>query len=170
MVVVLLVAVLVALCVYWPDGVRTQAIASFLQVIAALALVLLTAMYVEATNQLVKAQNRPPEIRVRSYTMHVQGSGMLYQFLVAIANPSTRATSVSALDAEIEGTKAAVVCFAFGSRSCAPSVTIPAGGLEEVTCDASFHEVPLGPGDKGTAVIKFNDIFHGDLPPVHYMI
>lgn len=164
-------------CYFWgstEDEHRT-AFFALLQFIAAFALILLTYFYVAATQQYVetaRAQladlNKPPKITVVADRLKWANSPA--QFFVEIANPSVRATSVAVKSVQVGHQSAQNVCFVQDQRECS-RVTIPARDLIGVGIKMTFQVSPVEIAVlHETAILEFEDVFHGKLPPVQVQL
>jgi hypothetical protein len=87
-------------------------------------------------------------------------------FELLIANPSVRASSVAIKSVRIGQNQAADACFA----DMQPRMTIPARDLVKTTVAATFDSIPKALHDRKEAVLVFEEIFHGTLPPVHFKV
>lgn len=165
---------------FWPSS-RDQRIASFfslLQFVAAFALVLLTfiyvratQIYVEATHEQLKDQNREPQITVLR-RWYPQIRPFVAEFVVEIANPSVRATSISIKSVQIGEDLARHAEFLQG-QTATDRVTIPARDLLTFGVKATFDGIPIF-GNKSqladTAILNFEDVFHGRLRPAAHKL
>ena len=118
---------------FWPSNKdqRPMAFFSLLQFVAAFAVVLLTFLYVTATQTILKAtkqqlsdQNREPKISVIShYCPQVVPFSLNFQ--IEIANPSMRATSLSITSIQIGKVAAQDVYFEV-DHGRTSRITVPA--------------------------------------------
>jgi hypothetical protein len=165
---------------FWPSeqGQRSAAFNSLLQFVAAFALIGLTFLYVTATMKYVQAtqqqvddQNRPPKFTViRHY--YPQTDPFTTSFVMEIANPSVRTTSVTIKAVHIGQESARELCFEIGGSNT-ERVTIAARDLTNVIVKATFDRIPIwdtGNQKKETAALVFEEVFHGSLPPLMYQL
>jgi len=172
LIVVFLTGIVGAYC-FWPSNKDQQptALFSLLQYVAAFALILLTFLYVTATQDYLKAtreqladQNREPKITVITHH-YPQTDPFIVNFEIEIANPSVRATSVTIKSVQIGPHLAADSCFEI-NQARRSRATIPARELASVALKATFDSVPIELHTKQRTVLTFEDIFHGTLSPV----
>jgi len=160
---------------FWPPN-RDQwptAFFSLLQFIAAFSLVLLTFLYVAATQSTLKTtqeqladQNRAPKISVIRYH-YPQADPFIVKFEIEIANPSVRATSLGVRSVQIGDVFAREIYFEVDQARKA-RINVPARDLANVIVRAeNFNPpVPITLGLKTRALLTFDEIFHGTLPSV----
>ena len=160
----LLAAGSLALCHYGPEQneQKAQAVILFLQFVAALVLIVITAHYANAAWSLVESQNRAPEISVSDKPIvpsapKSQGDEFSALFPVLIANPSIRATSVRLERVEINGVIARHATFGSDPNGNQKAVTVNAGGLAEMTVTANFTDISAFPAME--LKILFIDVF-----------
>jgi len=166
---------------FWPSNKdqRSAAFFSLLQFIAAFALIVVTFLYVTATQQLVETtqqqlsdQNRPPKITVTRH-WYPTTNPFVASFMMEIANPSVRATRVTIKAVRIGQEPAKEFCFEMTDRTTIDRVTIPARDLLYVMVKATFNGIPILHIDNQTekaATLTFEDVFHGTLQPVVYQL
>lgn len=166
---------------FWPsnEDQRSAAFFSLLQFIAAFALIVVTFLYVTATQQLVETtqqqlsdQNRPPKITVTRH-WYPTTNPFVASFVMEIANPSVRATRVTIKAVRIRQEPATEFCFEMTDRTTIDRVTIPARDLLYVMVKATFQGIPILHIDNPTekiAVLTFDDVFHGTLEPVIHQL
>lgn len=162
---VALVAGAAALAHFWPaEGLaRTQAVFAFVEFVVALAIALLAIICVRAVGQFLAAQNRAPEIRVRTQGVHVSPARV--EFAAAIGNASTRATNVTIRRIQVAGVQALTADF-YHQGAVRASITIPAAGCEEVIVRANFKSAPFQVGKETQAALIFEDLYTGELPEI----
>jgi hypothetical protein len=166
---------------FWPDqkAQQSQAVFSYLQFVAMLILALLTYWYVTATQQYVETtrqqladQNMPPKISVTRH-WYPTTNPFVASFVMEIANPSVRTTSVRIKAVRIRQEPATEFCFEMADRTTIDRVTIPARDLLYVIVKATFQGIPIlhihNPTEK-IAVLTFDDVFHGTLEPVIHQL
>ena len=161
---------------FWPSDTQHKEAAFFslLQFVAAFALILLTFLYVtatqanlEATKEQLADQNSPPKITI-TYN-YVPGSDpFVMAFEVQAANPSVRATSLAVKSLQIGEFSAREMYFEVNQTRMG-RITIQARDLMNVIVKATNFNppgVPITIGSKTPAVLTFEDIFHGPLSVV----
>jgi hypothetical protein len=154
------------LCLFWSDrSQRPTAFFSFLQFGATLALLFLTFLYVKATQEQLVDQNRAPKFQV-TYHSYPQATPFVVNFEILIANPSVRATSVSVKSVRIGQNQAMSACF----TGMQLRTLIPARDLVKATVEATFESIPISLHEKRKAVLVFEEIFHGTLPEIEYIV
>ena len=170
----ILLAGVVGTWFFWPHTRGEQSVAFFsaLQFVASFALIFVTllyvwftSLYVKATQDMVADQNSPPRFEVRYHTFP-QTSPFVVNFQLEIANPGVRTTSVGIKSARIGQISTTNVCF----EGMQTRTTVPARDLVKVNVEATFDSVPKVLGQSVEAVLVFDEIFHGLLPPVKYMV
>jgi hypothetical protein len=170
--VVVFIAGLAGSFFFWPPikDQRPAAFFSLLQFVAAFALVLLTFLYVTATqksltatNQQLADQNQAPHISVIQYYFS-QVAPSVVNFEIEIANPSVRATSLGVKGVQIGEVLARFVCFEL-DQVRNNRVIVPARDLVNVVVKAeNFNPpVPIAVGLKTKTVLTFEEVFHGKL-------
>ncbi len=163
--VVALAAGATVLARFWPaeELARTQAIFTFVEFVIALAIAFLAVICVRAVGQFLAAQNRAPEIRVRTQGVHVSPARV--EFAAAIGNASTRATNVTIRRIRVAGVQALTTDF-YHQGAVRSSITVPAAGLEEVIVRANFKTAPFEVGKETRATLIFEDLYAGELPEI----
>jgi hypothetical protein len=134
---------LAGLCFYWPDdnAKRAEVVFSFLGFVATLTLIFLTAVYVSLTRELVAGQTRAPDVRATIVGVYPGDPETRIQFDVAVANPSTRATSVRIKEIKVESSEARSLTLTLGGHFV-DEITCGAGSLIHARCDAHFESMP----------------------------
>ena len=177
--ILLFVGGIVGTVYFWPSNQeqRSSAFFSLLQFLAALFLIVLTFMYVKATQHYVEAtqqqvldQNQAPKFTVTRYWYQTQP--FRANFAIEIANPSVRTTSVSIKAVRIGETQASELCFEVSQRQ-GDRATIPARDLINVIVIAKFEGIPIWNSSRQTkevASFVFEDVFHGTLAPLTYQL
>jgi hypothetical protein len=135
-------------------------LADWLTAISTFGLLIVTGIYACLTRSIVKSQKAKPEIRFVGIS-YPRPDPFLAQVTVAVANPSMRSTSVRIVEVTINSSKARNSTCYYGGKTMQQSVTIPQGGLIEVTIDAEFNTTPLEMGAKNNVEIELSDIFSG---------
>ncbi len=171
---------LAVLIIFWPGQKEQKSVAvfSYLQFCGTLALVLLTFIYVNATQRYVEVtqqqiteQNRQPKIRVIS-CFYPQVNPFVTSFEVEIANPSIKTTSIAIKEVNIDAQPAREIYFEVCERH-EVRLAVPARDLLSVRVKADFGDsIPiLWAGErKPIAALVFEDVYHGILEPVRYQM
>ncbi|MGA8212610.1 MAG: hypothetical protein WB799_03385 [Candidatus Sulfotelmatobacter sp.] len=160
---------------FWPGdkSQRPTAFFSLLQFIAVFAVVLLTFLYVTATQTILDAtrqqladQNREPKISVISHYFP-QADPFSVNFQIEIANPSVRATSLSIKSIQIGEVTAQDVYFE-GDQGRTSRITVPARDVLRVLIKAQRFNppIPVELSRKTKTLLIFDEIFHGTLQSV----
>lgn len=156
---------LLGLWYFWADKNQRPAVFfSFLQSVATIALLLLTYLYVRATQEQLADQNRPPKICITRY-YYPETDPFTVNFQIEIANPSVRATSIGIKSIRMGGATAREAHFEI-EQTRKERITIQARDLINVILKAQ-NFTPPGPimlGLKTKAILEFDDVFHGLLP------
>jgi magnesium-transporting ATPase (P-type) len=164
---------------FWPHTGDHQsgAFFSFLQFLAAFALILLTFLYVvstqryvEQTQEVLSDQNRAPKISITRH-YYPQTDPFIANFVVEIANPRVRATSVTIKKVQIGQENSTELHFEI-NQSSRDRATIQARDLIEVIVKARFDRIPIlvTTSQERSAVLTFEDVFHGTLRPITYQL
>jgi hypothetical protein len=156
----------VLLWVRWPSdrNQQNQLFFAFLQFSATIILLIVTFLYVRVTQVQLEDQNRAPHIKVTYHTIHQDPFRIHFELL--IANPSVKATSIGIDSVQVGSNDAASVFF----QGMKKRMTIPARELAKAQIDAIFDSTVISPGVRKQAVLIFDEIFRGTLPPVHYSL
>jgi len=158
---------LLAVCHYWPDQHKAEAVLLILQFVAALALLVATVHYASAAWALVEAQDRPTEVHFlgRPTMPHVDGPPFHLDFHVVIVNPSVKSTMVRAEMIVIGQLRARNADHLYGGSGMHEWVKVKGGHLRDITVRGEFDACPISPGRSTRATLVFKDVIHGELGP-----